>query len=302
MAAPGGCGKHDCTAHKLRISTLKPSKGAGVANLSISKAWDETRETFAREGNLLATVALALLVLPQAIVGVINPPGQMARDVPGWAMILTFLAAFVGLIGQLALIRLASRPGTSVGESISHGARRFPATLAALVIYSVGMTVLLVPLAIILVMVGTVQFPPSDPPSGGYLAFLFFLVLVVLAVTTRFILMLPISSEESAGPINMLRRSWTLTSGHYWRLLAFLIIIIGLVFVLLVTAMVIGGLIANILGGDVAPMTVSALILALTVALAQAAFTILSSVMLARIYVQLAGGGAAEASVPTTGI
>ena len=45
----------------------------------------------------------------------------------------------------------------------------------------------------------------------------------------------------------------------------------------------------------------SALIVALFTAVAQAAFTVLASVMLARIYVQLAGRGDTEVSVPSSG-
>jgi hypothetical protein len=71
---------------------------------------------------------------------------------------------------------------------------------------------------------------------------------------------------------------------------------------LLLTAQLIGGVIGRLVGGDLEPFSLSALILALFIALAQAAFTILASIMLARIYVQLTGEReAAEVSVPSSG-
>jgi hypothetical protein len=38
-----------------------------MSKLSLSHAWEETKAILARDGNLLGTVALALVVLPQAV-------------------------------------------------------------------------------------------------------------------------------------------------------------------------------------------------------------------------------------------
>jgi len=45
-----------------------------ASKLSISRAWDETREIFRRDGGLLVSVALALIVLPAIVVGIVAPP------------------------------------------------------------------------------------------------------------------------------------------------------------------------------------------------------------------------------------
>ncbi|QNP44743.1 hypothetical protein H9L14_08085 [Sphingomonas sediminicola] len=44
-----------------------------ASSLSISRAWDETREIFRRDGGLLVSVALALIVLPEVVVGIVSP-------------------------------------------------------------------------------------------------------------------------------------------------------------------------------------------------------------------------------------
>ena len=40
-----------------------------MRRLSISRAWEETKSVIARDGRLLVSVALALVVLPQTIMG-----------------------------------------------------------------------------------------------------------------------------------------------------------------------------------------------------------------------------------------
>jgi hypothetical protein len=59
--------------------------------------------------------------------------------------------------------------------------------------------------------------------------------------------------------------------------------------------------IVNLLVGSLQPMSAAALIVALIQAVVSAAITAVFSVMLARIYLQLAGRNA-QASVPSSGI
>ena len=53
--------------------------------------------------------------------------------------------------------------------------------------------------------------------------------------------------------------------------------------------------------GRPTPGSLSALLVGLVAGLIQAGFTVIVAVMQARIYVQLAGGGEAQASVPSSG-
>ena len=114
-------------------------------------------------------------------------------------------------------------------------------------------------------------------------------------------LTVPVASAEDAGPLTILKRSWRLSSGHYGRLLGLELLLLVAAIVLLMTAQIIGGLIAEMIGGDITPFSLSALVFAIVMAAAQAAFTVLASLMLARVYVQLVGGGEAEVSVASSG-
>jgi hypothetical protein len=294
MAAPGRCRKHDCAAPKLRISTPKPAKGTVVASLSISTAWDETRATIARDGGLLTTIALAMFVLPGVISDIATPPapaGQLPK--PGLWLALAAIALVIALAGQLAVVRLAIGSRLTVGEAIGHGVRRAPAYFAATLIW-------VLPLAIVaaLLLSRAARNPAGAAPAG---LGLLLVGCVGLYFAIRMLVTSPVASAEAVGPVAILKRSWALTAGHWWRLFGFfLIFLVGAVVTVLAVAAV-GGVIAQLVFGGVEPLTVGALFVALVVQLVSAAVSVLLMVMLARIYVQLAGDGAAEASVPTSG-
>jgi hypothetical protein len=271
-----------------------------MAGLSLSKAWEDTREIFARDGGLLTAVALALLVLPEAVVGLITPPIGTAMTMTG--RIVWLIAGLIGLVGQLALARLAIGPSTTVGHAIGHGGRRFLPTFGALVLLGIALAVVIIPLMILLVWSGIVAVPiegQRPPPSFAVLAFAVVLGSVLLSV--KFLLMIPISAAEQAGPLEILKRSWSMTAGHYWRLFAFLVLMIVATVVLLLAAQAVGAIAGAAIAGRIAPFTLGALVLALFQSVASASMTTLLAVMLARIYLQLAGHDGAQASVPSSG-
>lgn len=267
--------------------------------LSLSKAWEECRRIFTRDGGLLSAIALALLVLPQIVTGLVSPSMHGAPSMSG--RIIGLLAALIGVIGQLAIIRLALGPSTTVAEAIRHGARRFPRILGALILLMLALIVILVPVMAVLIAIGMMQVPESGAEPGGAFAMVALLLGVAcVLIAVRFMLTVPVASAEEAGPMKILKRSWRLTGGNYWRLLGLELLLLVAAIVLLLTAQIVGGLIAEMVGGDIAPFSLSALVFAIVMAGAQAAFTVLASVMLARVYVQLAAGDA-EASVPSSG-
>ena len=101
--------------------------------LSISAAWEETRAILARDGRLYISVALALIALPSAINVLVNPGGLDSSAAPVLNDVIAFLATIITLAGQLALIRLAIGPSTTVGAAIVHGLRRTPFYIAAVI-------------------------------------------------------------------------------------------------------------------------------------------------------------------------
>jgi hypothetical protein len=262
-----------------------------ASSLSISRAWDETREIFRRDGGLLVSVALALIVLPEVVVGIISPPqATVGADAPAGMQLLRFIVAMISLIGQLALIRLALGPSTTVGSAIGHGARRFLPALGAVVLLIVGLGILAVPLIILLSLALGVDLAHLSGRPTGAVAWMYAIIgLAAVLISVRFTLVSPVASAEKVGPLAIIKRSWRLTGGNYWRLLGFILLLIVATLVLMIAAGVVGGLLARMFSPSIEPMSIGALILASFAGAAQGAFSILASVMLARVYAQTAG-------------
>lgn len=275
-----------------------------MAALSISKAWEESKARIAADGRLMAIVAAALIVLPGLIVEVISPSSMRAESsLP--ESILFLLSALLALIGQLSIIRLAVTPAVSVGEAIGHGARRMPIYLVAAILLTIVFILALIPFGIAAYAAG-VPFDRSSEqvflqsPVALLLSLLYFALLIFIAI--RMLMSSPVASEEEAGPLQILRRSWDLTRGHWWRLFGFIVLfVIGALVLLAAVNWSVTG-VAVVLFGPIVPMSVSALLVGLFDSIVNGAVTVFLAVMLARIYLQLTGRDTAGASVPRSGI
>ena len=268
-----------------------------MAQLSISKAWEDTRGVLASDGRLLASVALALIALPTAIGEFAYPSAGQNPDSPA-AVAVALVVGIIGLVGQLAIVRLAVGPSLTVGEAIGHGARRTLPYLGAVILLLLGLLILALPFIAVMAALGMDFEPPIEtvPPSAWLLLLLF--MIIALAISVRLILSSPAASIEKLGPVAILKRSWELTAGHFWRLFGFLVLFIIAAIVVLGAVGIFAGLFGALAGG-VERFSVGALITALLTALASAAVTTVYIVMVTRIYVQLSGRG--SASVPKSG-
>ncbi|GAA4721166.1 glycerophosphoryl diester phosphodiesterase membrane domain-containing protein [Sphingomonas lutea] len=263
-----------------------------MKRLSLSKAWEDCRGAVIRNGRLLAAVALALMALPGTVQGLVTPdatPGQLPPAGP-WIAIAG-VATLLGIVGQLAIIRLLAAPGTSVKEAIAHGVRRLLTLLAAVLLW-------LLPLAAIMVALGE-SMTRGQPSLGVSLAIIILFVVIILAVV-RMIVLPAVVSEEPIGPIAAIRRSWQLTRGSWWRLFAFLMLfLIAALCVLLAVELVFGSVVAAAFGPS-EPMSLTRLLTALVTQVVTSLLLIFYLGMLGRIYAQLAGASA-QVSVPSSG-
>jgi hypothetical protein len=280
-----------------------------MASLSVSRAWEETKQLLSRDGRLLGTVALALFVLPLAIMGAFVPGGVGTATMSafeGSSVLLILLVALVLLVillGQLAITRLAIGPSTTVGSAIAQAARRLPSYFAMGLI--IGAALLLLMFLGALLVAATVKVPASEEQMAQSPVVALAVVLMFLAylfLVTRVVsISAAVAVAESAGPVRIIRRAWALTSGHFWRLFGFILLfMIGTGVAVLALSSVVGaGL--ELFVGAVEPMSASALILAIVDALANGAMILVFALMLARIYVQLSGIATRGGSVPKSG-
>lgn len=263
-----------------------------MQKMSISRAWDESREVLRRDGSPIAAVALALMVLPGTINDMVQPPapaGQMPE--PGWWSIVALAALLIGVVGQLAVVQIALGRRQSVGQAIAHGGRRTLPFLGATLLWVLPFVLLLAP------FVRQLQANAENPPQGLVLL-LFVMTIAFLFLAVRLVLTTPVASAEPIGPVAILKKSWKLSSGRWWKLFGFLVLffIAALIAMTAVTSVV--GVLVGLAEGPPEQWSIGALVLALTAQLLSAVLTVLLVCLLTRIYVQLAAEGAEPASVP----
>ncbi len=257
--------------------------------LSISRAWDESKAILAREGRLLMSVALALVALPSLVAGLINPSGLSDTSGTVAVDLIVIAASLVTIAGQLALIRLALPPSLSVGEAIGHGFRRLPIYFVSALIMVAGFVLVAIPFAAVAVALGEPMDAAAAAVSPAFVGLAFLYVIAVFLVAVRLIMSSAVASAEPIGPIAILRRSWALTSGHWLRLLGFVLAFVVGAMILFLAVVGAVGVVAVLMLGKIEPMSASALIVALVQALITAALTVVFTAMLARIYAQLSG-------------
>lgn len=266
-----------------------------MGKFSISAAWEETKGLLARDGRLFASVALALIVLPAVVAGVLDPRAAGEVDAPFWFDLVVVVISLISMAGQLALIRLALGPSITVAGAVSHGLSRLLPYIASLVILGLAAVVLSIPFGIAAIAMGlNIEQGTFQSLSGPVALLLLVMVVLFLFVAVRFLMTMPVASAERAGPIEILKRSWTLTEGHWLKLFLFLIVVLlAAVLILVAVSMVIGSLVL-ILFGSAEPMTVGALVGAIVESLLTGLFSVVFTLMLTRIYVQLSGRESVE--------
>lgn len=264
-----------------------------MPKVSISEAWDETRAVLARDGKLIASVALALLVLPGVILNVLLPNGVTVGTGQQLAWVILGLVVLVlTFIGQLSVLRLAMGPHISVGEAIRHSARRVLPFLGAFLLWVLPF------LALGSVPYSIIRTHPAEASTGAGVGLLAVMA-VALFLAIRLLLIGPVATAEPGGPLRIIRRSWDLTQGNWWRLFGFVLIFAIGAMVLIVAVSNGLGLIARLTIGPVTPLSVGGLILVLVAQVLTAAIYVVLFVMQARIYSQLAGGRIDATELPS---
>jgi hypothetical protein len=266
-----------------------------MAKLSISTAWNETADFMKRESRLILPIALLMFAIPGAAFQLAMPtppaPGQPPA-IGAWLLLLPVIM-IAGLVGGLAISYLALHPGASVGEGLQRGLRRLLPLLLASLLLGLGVSVLLVPFLVVAVGASTLGQAEQALTGPALLIFLLFL-LVLMALWVRLMLMTPVAAAESVGPIDIIRRSWELTRGHFWRLVGMLLLIALVGFVAIIALSMVVGIFVFIIAGAPEPGSSSLILLTIVSAIIQSVFNAVLITMIARVYRQLSGSGTSE--------
>ena len=200
--------------------------------------------------------------------------------------------------GQLASSGSRSGPHVAVGEAIVHGcaARCF-------VLYrsprSCGSVPFLVVGSVLYgVLLDAQATAVASPPSLAAAP-----VLASSASSSRSGCMLssPVASAEDVGPVAILRRSWELSKGNWWRLFVFLLLFGIGALCLLLGGRLGGGLAVRLSSDDLGRCRLGGLLVAIVSQLVSAALSVVFFVMLARIYAPGRPCRRSGQSVPSSG-
>ena len=266
-------------------------KGNRMASLSITRAWNETSEFVRREAGLLLPIAFMFFALPNAVLQLFRPdPAEpIAEQVRAVLALLPFsmVAGAIGLIGTIALTHLALQPGASVAEALRVGVRRFLPVLAAGLIVGLGLVAAIVLLIVLLGAVGAPAGPESLVRTA--LPFVLLLLLGFIGLWIRLMLMTPVGTVEAAGPIAIIRRSWDLTAGHFWKLLAFVVLAMIATIVIFMVVLFIAGILIFLVAGAPEHLSAAMIMMLIVTAVLQTVFAVFAVTIIARIYAQLAG-------------
>ena len=250
-----------------------------MRKLSITTAWNETNAFVRREASLLLPIAFLLIAVPTAFFQLVRAAAG-ADPEPGPWMLVALPMAIITTIGSLAIAWLALRPGTSVSEALKMGARRvLPLLGAVLILMLAGIFIASLLLTLL-----------SFAGEAGLVGATAFILLLFGAIWVRLVLMTSIAVAERAGPVAIIRRSWALTSGHFWHLLGFLLLI-AILFIVVTVAIssVLGIFLSLAAGGRPQPGSLSSFIVLLIGAIINGVVAIYFTSMVARIYAQLSG-------------
>jgi len=233
------------------------------------RAWNEAMALLRANREALVALAGMFLFLPSFAAMLLAPPPdakgitqfpQLAALYQGymrenWPVLVT--ASLVVSIGTLAILALlADRSRPTVADCVKAALKTLLPLVAAQIL--IGMALIL-PAAIL-----------TGLAAATKLAALVTLVLlgvigVIAFVAVRVMLLTPVMiAEKRYNPVDALARSWVLTKGQFWRLLAFFVLL--MVAVTIVTGLIDAGvgMLVTLIGGDKAGEIASGLISSLT--------------------------------------
>jgi hypothetical protein len=269
-----------------------------MANLSITAAWNESAEFLKHHFGTLFIVAVALIALPNVALQAFGPgtlaPGETPQ--PGLWLLLVPFVLLLGITGSLTISTLALGRENVVGDALRHAFRRLLPMVGATLIVAVALCLVIVPLALVAGIRPEDLTAPTPATAGRLLLVGLVILIAALFFAVRLMMMTPVGVAEPVGPVAIIARSWRLTSGHFWKLLGFILLIAAAAIVVGLVTLTLLGLLVMVIAGPPQPGSVSGLLILLVNGLLNAAFVVVMTTLVARLYLQLAGGPAGATS------
>lgn len=259
--------------------------------ISIGTIWERTTDVLAGRAGILATIAFALLFLPGVIQPALAAGFGTAAGPSLLGSLLTIVVSVLTVWGTLSLTAVASDPGVTRDRALSIGAARLGSAFGVLLIVVVVAIVAAIP-GILLLASANFDWARAqqgldqsqfDVAKAGW-ALLYFLgyLLFWLWVSARLVPLLAIVVNERLG-LGAIRRTFALTRGSTLKLIGVFLLYAIVLFVSVLAASSIFGLILRLILGSEAQATVTFLT-GIPVAAVTALFSVVQSVFSAQFY------------------
>lgn len=258
--------------------------------VKIGTVWDRTTDVLRGRGAILGSIAAIAIFLPAVVNGTaaLTLPG----GTPTTALVMMVIALGVlaaNVWGQMAMVALASDPATTRAEAMRRARERVLPMIGVLLLLGVILALGLVPIVLMLVRQGINLGQQSQIAGaaakmpGGFSLYILILSVVLLVVAARLLLLNAVVLHERRG-VGALARSWRLTRGLTFRLIALLLLFGTVMLVPTLAAQWVVGGVARLLLGEAG--AAGALLLAtIAGAAVQTVFTVIATAFTGQFYV-----------------
>lgn len=262
--------------------------------LRLSVIWDRAIAILRSESALFVPVAAAFFFLPSVIGARLLPEQALVMTAVSLSMLLPLIAMLiVQTVGQLAIVALVLDPARpTVKEAMSLALRRLPLAIGVLLALFGIVCGLLMIAQIIVMLLGGVRMGASGEAALVRLAALGLAIAspAILYLLARSSVAMPVLIRETATPFGALRRSFGLTNGNGWRIVA-LMLVAGFLYLFVMLALGTAfGAVFTLLGRLLGVPGVGNLLAMLFSGALGAAATLVVTVALACLYRVLEGG------------
>ncbi|GGB36556.1 hypothetical protein GCM10011380_27420 [Sphingomonas metalli] len=252
--------------------------------------WDRTTDVLRGRAGILAPIAAVAIFLPSLVNTALSLGLKKGTPTAAvLAMVVALAVLFANVWGQLAMLAIATHPATTRADAGHAATRRVLPAVGVLLLLGLLFFLLVVPPIVMMARAGvdlTSQTAMQSMPaqlSTFVGLYSLILLIVLLFVGARMLLLNAVVLNERRG-VGAIARSWRLTRGMTFRLVALLVLFGVVVLIPTLAVQSVVGLVFRLILGQ-GGQVVTAFVAAAAGAAVTTAFTVVAAAFTAQLYV-----------------
>jgi len=253
--------------------------------ISMNQIWDDTTGFIRRESVLLVPLALATFLV--ADVGGSLASALQVGGPPNPAVTLAVIAATLwSLVGQLAIMALVLKPGSSVAEALGDAVARLWKAVAIALLFAVAFAVAMIPVATIIATSGVNPALPETWRNVPQWASFYALAVTIVSfwLVLRLLLVNPLLIDRNPGIVDAVRTGFRLTRGVAARLTLAIILYLVVLFILTNAVRFVAGSVFALVGAAIGSPFAGVVLTALVSGVVGAALSLVAATFVAMLY------------------